>query len=117
MNEFFAIHVTGPLTVRTESSVWLLRGSAPGGRYVRMPTQEAPRRPTPATDDALEDLTWHDYRAVFVVRHADGDQLRIIPADRPSGSQGITTGMIVAASPALDSLRASEGGTGRRHGR
>lgn len=101
----FKIRVEGELRVQTEASLWLIRP----GEYFRMPLVEAPRLPALSMDGALDDHRWMPYESLSVSRiDGYGDQVWILPAGRPAGSQGLHTGVVVNAEPALDDLRVEE---------
>lgn len=101
------VHVMGLVRVTTESSLWLLRPNA-GGQYLRMPLAETSRPEHQTPDGALDDLRWLRYREARLVRSPVGDRLRIVPADRPEGSKGVITGVILSAVPPIEELLVPE---------
>ena len=91
-----------PLTltrVVTESSVWLLLPeiSGGGGKYLRMPRDEAPRYRTHSPWDRLEDGEWLEYEyARWTSRglHPGEFRLNIKPVAGPPNGYGIVTGKV-----------------------
>lgn len=91
------LRIVGEARVLTESTLWLIRSD----EYIRMPKAELPRRPPFAFDHSLDDLIWIPYREIRLMHSQFGTHLRIIPASRGRGSNGVITGVIVESEPPL----------------
>lgn len=84
------LNIERELRALTEASVWLIRPT----RYLRLSRAEAPRPPTLDVDGATEDATWHEHVGVWQQRDLGGMRLRILPAGRSDGAQGVLTGLV-----------------------
>lgn len=67
--------------VMTANSVWVVEDT----RYMRTPRTQRPARTPLSIDNALDRGEWHDHEGAWV----DDNRLRILPAGRHEGAQGI----------------------------